>query len=51
MRHFFTTKVKVIVIVAVILAVVIALITNLTGMSLGDLAVKGILQHLRAGAA
>ena len=50
MRHFFTTKVKVIVIVAVILAVVIALITNLTGMSLGDLAVKGILQPLRAGA-
>ena len=50
MRHFFTTKVKVIVIIAVILAVVIALITNLTGMSLGDLAVKGILQPLRAGA-
>ena len=50
MRHFFTTKVKVIVIMAVILAVVIALVTNLTGMSLGDLAVKGILQPLRAGA-
>ena len=50
MRHFFSTKVKVIVIIAVILAVVIALVTNLTGMSLGDLAVKGILQPLRAGA-
>ena len=50
MRHFFSTKVKVIVIVAVILAVILALITNLTGMSLGDLAVKGVLQPLRAGA-
>ena len=50
MRHFFSTKVRVVLILAVILAVVLALITNLTGMSLGDLAVKGILQPLRTGA-
>ena len=50
MRHFFSTKVRVVVILAVILAVVLTLVTNLTGMSLGDLVVKGVLQPLRTGA-
>lgn len=50
MKHFFSTKVRVVLILAVLLAIVLTLITTLTGLSLGDMAVKGILQPIRMAA-
>ena len=50
MKHFFTTRVKVVLIAAVILAVALAIIGNLTGTDPLSMAVQGILTPLRAGA-
>ncbi len=50
MRHFFSTKVRVVLIVAVLLAAALAVTTNLTGLTPGDLIVKGVLTPLRSGA-
>lgn len=50
MKHFFTTRVRIVLITAVLLAVVLTVVTNLTGLSLPDLAVKGILTPIRTGA-
>ena len=49
MRHFFTTRVRVILIIAILLAVVLTVIGALTGMSLPDMLVKGILTPIRTG--
>ena len=49
MKHFFTTRVRVILIIAVLLAVGLAVISNLTGMSIPDMFVKGILMPVRSG--
>ena len=50
MKHFFTTRVRVVLIVAVLLAVGLAVISDLTGLSIPDMAVKGILTPIRSGA-
>ena len=47
MRHFFTTKVRILLVVTVLLAVAISVISGLTGVSVGDLAVKSILTPIR----
>ena len=49
MKHYFTPRVRVILVIAVLLAVVLAVVTNLTGMSIPDLAVKGVLTPIRSG--
>lgn len=49
MRHFFTTRVRVVLIIAILLAVVLTVIGALTGMSLPDMMVKGILTPIRTG--
>ena len=49
MRRIFSTRVKVVLIVAVLLAVLLAVISNLTGLSLPDMFVKGVLTPVRAG--
>ena len=49
MKQFFTTRVRVVLIIAVLLAVVLAVVTNLTGLSLPDMAVKGVLTPIRTG--
>jgi len=49
MKHYFNARVRVILIVAIVLAVVLAVITNLTGMSIPDMVVKGILTPVRTG--
>jgi len=49
MRHFFSTRIRVVLVVAVLLAVGLAVASNLTGMSIPDMAVKGILTPLRTG--
>lgn len=50
MRYFFTTKVKIVLIVALLLAAGLAVATNLLGVTVGDLLVQGVLTPLRAGA-
>lgn len=49
MKYFFTTKVKVVLILAVLLAAGLAIIGNLTGATPGDLLVQGVLTPLRNG--
>jgi len=49
MKHFFSTRVRVVLIVAVLLAVLLAVVSNLTGLSLPEMAVKGILTPIRTG--
>ena len=49
MKHFFSTRVRVVLILAVLLAATLAVVSNLTGMSLPDMAVKGVLTPIRAG--
>ena len=50
MKHFFTTRVRVVLIVALLLAVGLAVISDLTGLSVQDMMVKGILTPIRSGA-
>ena len=50
MKHYFSTKVKVLLVVAVLLAGALAVVSNLTGMSIPDMFVKGVLTPIRAGA-
>ena len=49
MKHFFTTRVRVVLIVAVLLAVALAVISDLTGLSIPDMVVKGVLTPIRTG--
>ena len=50
MKHFFTNRVRVILIVAVLLAIGVTVISSLLGVNLPEIAVKGLLAPLRAGA-
>ena len=50
MKYFFTTKVKVVLIIAVLLTAGLAIIGNLLGKTPADTAVQSILSPLRAGA-
>ncbi len=50
MKHFFTTKVKVVLIVAALLAAGLAILGGLLGKTPVDMMVQGILTPLRAGA-
>ncbi len=49
MKHFFTTKVRVVLVAAVLLAVVLGVISGLTGLSLPDMLVQGVLTPIRTG--
>ena len=49
MKYFFTTKVKVVLVVALLLSAALAVLSSLTGLNPGDLFVKGILTPLRTG--
>lgn len=50
MRHFFTTKVKIALILALLITAGLAVATNLLGVTVGELLVQGILTPLRTGA-
>lgn len=50
MRHFFTTKIKIVLLAAVLIAAVSAVVLSLTGSSYPSAVVQGILAPLRAGA-
>jgi len=49
MRHFFSPKVRVVLIVAVLLSVAMAIITNLSGLTLPEMLVQGVLAPMRTG--
>lgn len=50
MRHFFTTKVKVVLVVAMLLTAGLAVASNIFGLTVGELVVQGVLTPLRTGA-
>lgn len=50
MRHFFTTKVKVVLILALLITAGLAVATNLMGVTVGDLLVQTVITPLRTGA-
>ena len=50
MKNFFSNRVRVILIVAVLLAIAVTVVSSLLGVNLPELAVKGLLSPLRAGA-
>lgn len=49
MKHFFTTKVKAVLIIAVLLSAGLAITSSLLGKSIPDLLVQGVLTPLRSG--
>lgn len=49
MKHLFSTRVRVVLVIAIALAIILAVVGNLTGMSLPDMFVKGVLTPVRAG--
>jgi len=49
MKYFFTTKVKVVLVVALLLSAALAVLSSITGLNPGDLFVKGVLTPLRTG--
>ena len=50
MKHFFSTRVRVVIIVALLLAVGLTVVGDLTNLNIGDMLVKGILTPIRTGA-
>ena len=49
MKHYFTKRVKIVLLVAVLLAAGIGILSNLTNLSLPNMLVKGVLTPLRTG--
>ena len=49
MRHFFTNRIRVVLVVAVLLAVVIAMASSITGQDIGGQLMQSLLAPLRAG--
>lgn len=49
MKHLFTTRVRIVLVIAVLLAIALTVIGSLTGMSLPDMFVKGVLTPIRSG--
>lgn len=49
MKRLFSTKVRVVLVLAALLGIILAVVTNLTGMSVPDLVVKTVLTPIREG--
>lgn len=49
MKHFFTTRIRVVLIVAVLIAAILAVISSITGLSLPNMLVQGVLTPVRTG--
>ena len=49
MRHFFSPKVRVVLIIAVLFSVAMAIISSLSGLSLPEMVVQGVVAPLRTG--
>ena len=50
MRHFFSTRVRVVLILALLVTVGLVVASNLTGMSIPSMVVQGVLTPIKAGA-
>ena len=49
MKHLFTKRVRIVLVIAVLLAIILTVVGSLTGTSLPDMFVKGILTPIRSG--
>lgn len=49
MKHLFTTRVRIVLVIAVLLAIILTVVGSLTGTSLPDMFVKGVLTPIRSG--
>ena len=49
MKHYFSNRVKIVLLIAVLLAVGLGILSNLTNLSLPNMLVKGVLTPLRTG--
>ena len=49
MKHFFTSRVRIVLVVAVLLAAILAVVSSLTGLKLPEMLVQGILTPVRTG--
>ena len=49
MKHLFTTRVRIVLVIAVLLAIALTVVGSLTGTSLPDMFVKGVLTPIRSG--
>lgn len=49
MKHFFSTRIRVVLVVTLLLAGILAVVGNLTGLGFPSMVVKGILMPLRTG--
>ncbi len=50
MKHYFSTRVRAVLVIAVLLAVALSVTSSLTNMSIADMFVKGVLTPIRTGA-
>ena len=50
MKHLFSTRVRVVLLIAILLAVVLAVVGSLTGIGIPNMLVKGFLSPIRGGA-
>jgi rod shape-determining protein MreC len=49
MKHYLTTRVRIVLVAAVLIAVIIAVVSGLTGLKLPDMVVQGVLTPIRSG--
>ena len=49
MKHFFSTRIRVVLVAALLIAVILAVVSSLTGLSLPDMVVQGVLTPIRTG--
>ena len=49
MKHFFTTRIRVVLIVAVLIAAILAVVSSIADMSLPNMMVQGVLTPIRTG--
>ncbi len=49
MKHFFTSRVRVVLLAAVLLAAILTVVSSLTGLNLPDMVVQGVLTPVRTG--
>ena len=50
MRHFFTNRIRIVLLSAVLIAIVLAVVGSLTGLKLPQMIVQGVLAPFRTGA-
>lgn len=49
MKHFFTTRIRVVLIAALLIAAVLTVVSSITGLNLPNMMVQGVLTPIRAG--